>query len=78
MENLNFEGYWKEIYELLPPLATREQVSKAVGGAIAPRTLANRDCFGTGIENKKVLGKKVVYPRADVVCWLQGEEKMVG
>ncbi len=70
-----FNDYWQEIYDSLPALATRKQIHSVTGGIISVGTLANRDCFGTGIPNKKVINKKVCYPRADIVTWLMQQEE---
>ena len=65
-----FPEHWQEIYENLPPFITRKLLSEKSGNIIAVGTLANRDCLGIGIPNKKQIGKRICYPKADAIRWL--------
>lgn len=40
------------------------------GGLIHPHSMRNYDSRGCGIENKTKIGRKVAYPVADVINWL--------
>lgn len=48
----------------------RNQVGKFTGGLVAPRTMANHDCFGTGPKRFKVKNK-TGYFVDDFLEWLQ-------
>lgn len=66
--------HWQAIHDALPPLATRKQIALTTG-LIAVGTLANYDCQGLGIPNRRQIGKRVVYPRENAVLWLMSLEK---
>lgn len=53
------------------PLVMRRDIGRFSGGALHPRTMANRDALGTGIPGRIVIGGKVGYPVAAVVKYLE-------
>jgi hypothetical protein len=54
----------------LKDLLTRKEAAKVIG--ISPRTLANIDSKGRGIENRLRLGKKLVlYEKTPLLIWLE-------
>lgn len=55
----------------LPPVILRERVAELTGGLIAPKTLANHDSRGTGPARRVRIGKRVGYPAADLLAWLE-------
>jgi len=58
-------------------LVARNEIDKFTGGVIHPRTMANKDAFGEGIENSFRVGRKVVYHVADVIRWLEKHAEAV-
>jgi hypothetical protein len=52
-------------------VVARTEVKKFSGGIVAPGTLANADCLGEGPEGAFRVGKKVVYPVASLIAWLE-------
>ncbi len=75
MQENVLEKHWQEIYDALPPLASRVQIQQATGGLISARTLANRDARGTGIPGKTTMFNKVCYPRENVIPWMKANVK---
>ena len=53
------------------PFVAREQVSKFSGGTLNPRTLANHDSQNTGPKDRVRIGRKIVYPVASLVEWME-------
>lgn len=49
----------------------REKVSIATGGAVSPKSLANADSLGKGPDGAFRVGKKVCYPIASLIAWLE-------
>ena len=54
----------------LPPFIARKEVSKLLGGAISPKTLANADSLGIGPEVKTTCGRNIVYETASLLKWM--------
>lgn len=48
----------------------RKEVSKATGGLLHVRSMANRDSLGTGIEGRFRMGKHVMYPVDELLNYL--------
>lgn len=53
----------------------REKVDQFTGGIVSPRYLANLDALKKGPEGRVRVGRKVAYPVAEFVKWLQGRTK---
>ncbi len=53
------------------PYVVRNEVDRFSGGMIKPRYLANLDSKGLGPEERFRMGRKVVYPVASIVSWLE-------
>jgi len=45
----------------------RKSIGIATGGVLHPRTMANEDSLGTGIEDRFRIGSQTVYPVSSVV-----------
>lgn len=56
----------------------RKDIYKLTGGLIHSGTIANLDSKGTGIKNKTIIGRKVVYQIDDVIKWLNSSTKLQG
>lgn len=58
----------------------RRQVGLLTGGLISPKTLANHDTAGTGVDGAFRVRGKVCYPTKSLVDWLfddSGSQAMV-
>lgn len=75
MDMQTLPQHWQEIYEQLPPLASRKQVAQLSGGLVGPSTLANKYCQGLGINGRIIIGKRTVYPKIEVIRYLMSLEK---
>lgn len=67
MESIFFQTLaesWKS------PIIARVQVEAFTGGAISEKYLANLDSQGLGPAGRFRIGRKVVYPTAELVKWL--------
>lgn len=53
------------------PLVMRRDIGRFSGGALHPRTMANRDALGTGIPGRIVIEGKVAYPTSEVIRYLE-------
>jgi hypothetical protein len=60
----------KELRETLPPIVARAELGRLTGGLVNSRTMANRDCQGTGPAGRFMVGQRVAYPRDAFVDWL--------
>jgi predicted HD phosphohydrolase len=65
-----------DLYEYLsekfPPMFTRQEVTKHLGGMFHYRTLRNLDYKGLGPSSKHHLGNnKVLYSRENFIDWLR-------
>lgn len=58
---------------VLGELMTRLGIEQYTGGAIKARSIANLDSKGLGPSKKMRLGRKVVYPRKNVMAWLEAK-----
>lgn len=54
----------------LPPVFTRQQASKLLGGLYAPGTLANFDSRGDGPPRRVRIGRRIGYERDAFLAWL--------
>lgn len=69
-----------EVFELMEkmhgsPLVARADMSKFTGGAITPKWCANMDSLGTGIKGRFFIGRRCVYPVAEVISFLKAHSK---
>jgi hypothetical protein len=65
------EIFYTALEKNLPPVFSREEAAKALGGLLQARTLRNIDMKGTGPKTKVRVGKKVGYERNTFVQWLK-------
>lgn len=54
----------------LPPVIARKEVTRFLGGIVAPQTLANADASGEGPEDAFRVGNSVVYRAESLVRWI--------
>jgi hypothetical protein len=55
----------------MPPVFSREEASKLLGGLISANSLRNLDCQHKGPDTKVRIGKKVLYERDSFINWLK-------
>ena len=68
------ESLLKKLLDILPELVPRSAITVYLGKTISPRYLANLDCSGKGPKKVKI-GKKVVYPKDELIDWLIARSK---
>ena len=61
---------YAELEKTLPPIISRCEVPRLLGGLISAGRLANLDCLGQG-PRRIMLGRKVGYTRADFIAWMR-------
>jgi len=49
----------------------REKIGEFTGGIITPKTLANLDSAGDGPHGRITIGRKIAYPVAELISWLE-------
>lgn len=60
-----------QIRQSLPPCFTRQYASKALGGLVSSKTLANLDSSNAGPPRKVKLGRRIGYERDSFIQWLE-------
>lgn len=63
--------FFTSLEKTLPPVFTRTEAAKHLGGILSARTLNNIDWRGEGPEVRVRIGKKVGYERASFMQWLR-------
>ena len=61
---------FSDLLDRLPPLISRRDVPKLLGGIISAKSLANADSRGEGPEARICLGRRVAYPTISLLEWL--------
>lgn len=61
---------FQALYDQMPEFVDRQTASKMSGGIVAPGSMANADSLGEGPAVRVRTGRKVVYPRFELVKWL--------
>ena len=56
----------------LPATFSRTEITKLLGGIIAPGTVANEDSRGTGPQGLFFVGRRACYERDLFLDWLKG------
>lgn len=56
----------------------REEVDRFSGGMVTAKYLANLDCIGKGPEDRIRIGRKIAYPVASFIRWLEERAQPVG
>lgn len=65
------EFFFSRLESSLPPVFTREEAARHMGGLLSAKTLNNIDYRGEGPEVRVRVGKKVGYERETFVHWLR-------
>lgn len=66
------ETFFTSLESTLPPVFSREEAARHLGGILTAKTLNNIDCLGNGPEVRVRIGKKIGYERTNFVNWLRG------
>ncbi len=56
---------------------SRTKIQEFTGGTISEKYLANLDSQGKGPAGRVRIGRKIAYPTAEVVRWLEGRAQEV-
>lgn len=65
------ESVEKELKAKFPLGIPRKNIREATGNILHPRTLANRDSLGIGIEGRYKIGRLTIYPVSQTVGFLK-------
>jgi len=71
MVSENSACLFSKLRQSLPPIFSREEAAKHLGGIFRASTLRNIDMRGEGPKLKVRIGKKIAYERDDFIDWLQ-------
>lgn len=55
------------------PIVSRDELGTFTGGLVKRKTVVNRDSLGTGPAERIRHGRKVAYPKAALLAWLEAE-----
>lgn len=67
----NREIVFNKLEQALPPVFSREEAARHLGGVLKAKTLSNIDADGKGPPVKIRIGKKVAYERGSFLRWLK-------
>jgi hypothetical protein len=56
---------------VMPPVFTRQEASRFLGGLFTPESLRNLDCSLKGPQVKHRIGKKICYEKDSFLSWLR-------
>ncbi|SCM73448.1 hypothetical protein KL86DES1_21305 [uncultured Desulfovibrio sp.] len=63
--------FFEQLEKNLPPVFSREEAARQMGGLIRAKTLSNLDAMGEGPSVKIRIRKKVCYERRNFLQWLK-------
>ena len=73
----DFEMALKNLEEILSknfPMGVRRcDLKKATGGILHPRTCANDDCNGQGIQGRFKIGRNTIYPIREIISFIKSK-----
>jgi len=68
----DFDEIFKGMAEKWPSnVVARKAISDFTGGILSPKTMANNDSLGQGIEDRFMLCNQVVYPIDSLGAWMK-------
>lgn len=76
MNEKTLEELTKTLSEKYPFGIPRKDIAKATGGILHPRTSANLDSLGTGIEGRFRINRSIIYPVGNVINFIR--ERTIG
>jgi hypothetical protein len=59
--------------DVLPPIVFRNHPKFKEWTGYSNRTVANKDCLGTGPDQRLVVGRVTGYPNDSLIRWLEGQ-----
>jgi hypothetical protein len=59
------------------PVVARTELLRFSGGALHPRYMANLDSRGEGPPGRMRIGRRVVYPVAALITWMEARAELV-
>jgi len=72
------KSIWAETAERWPSSGVaRTEIERFTGGAVREKTMANLDSAGMGPAGRFRIGRKIVYPVASLVAWLESRSTAV-
>lgn len=75
---MEHKSFWQDMAERWPSSGVaRTEVERFSGGAIKEKYLANLDSQGQGPTGRIRVGRKIVYPVASLVQWLENRSQTV-
>ena len=75
-KGIGSHDFFQAVAKELPAIFSRETASRAIGGLISARTMANEDSKGVGPMAKAKIGNRVAYTREDFLEWLRRKVKI--
>ena len=70
-QGLGTEAFFRSIEQELPPVVSREVLSKATGGLISAKTLSNEDALRKGPTERVRAGSKIGYTRFSAMAYIR-------
>lgn len=59
------------------PIVARTEIGVFSGGLLKEKSMANADSLGVGVAGRFRVGRKVVYPVAEVIKWLEARSSVI-
>ena len=66
-----FEKVFDEMAAKWSAIVARREIKSFTGGLLSPKTMANRDSLGQGVDGRFMLFNQVVYPIDSLGAWLK-------
>lgn len=74
----NEKSIWAEMAERWPSsVVARTEIERFTGGAINEKYVANLDSAGKGPKGRIRIGRKIAYPVASLVEWMENRSTVV-
>lgn len=73
MDDPVLQALEEKLSEKFPFGIPRKKIGVATGGILHPRSLANLDCLGKGIEGRFKIGRSTVYPVDCVLAFIRSK-----
>lgn len=59
------------------PIVARTEIGVFSGGLLNEKSMANKDSLGVGVKGRFRIGRKVVYPVAELIKWLEARSEVI-
>jgi len=77
MTKLNTPSFQLMADQWPSPFVARQEVERFTGGIVNPKYIANLDSQGKGPEDRIRVGRKIAYPVASFIAWLEERSEIV-